>query len=53
VSRAVFATIAGAILVAALVLLVARPAVERGGWSELVLVAAILAGVLLLERRLR
>ena len=52
-SRAVFVTIAGALLVAALVLLVARPAVERGGWSELVIVAAIFAGVLLIERRLR
>ena len=53
VSRAVFVTITGALLVAALVLLVARPAVERGGWSELVIIAAIFAGVLLIERRLR
>lgn len=51
--RAAFATIAGAILMAGLVLLVARPAVERGGWSELLLVVAIFAGVLLIERRLR
>lgn len=52
-SRVVFVAIAGAILITGLLVLVARPAVERGGWGELLLVAAIFAGVLLIERRLR
>jgi hypothetical protein len=40
-------------MVAMLVFLVIRPAVERGGAGELLVIAAIFAAVLLIERWLR
>jgi len=48
-----FLVIAGAVLALFFVLVVVRPAVERGGWGELVLVFAIFAAVLAFERYLR
>ncbi|MGH2490772.1 MAG: hypothetical protein ACRDF9_04620 [Candidatus Limnocylindria bacterium] len=41
------------ILVATLLFLVVRPAVDRGGAGELLVIAAIFAAVLLIERWLR
>jgi len=41
------------ILAATLVFLVIRPAVDRGGAGELLVIAAIFAAVLLIERWLR
>jgi len=41
------------VLAAAFTLLVLRPAVERGGAGEVLLIAAFFGGVLLLERWLR
>jgi hypothetical protein len=52
-SRVVFALVAAAVLAFLLVSVVARPAVERGGWSELALVAAVAVAVLIGERWLR
>ncbi|MGH2500156.1 MAG: hypothetical protein ACRDF0_08735 [Candidatus Limnocylindria bacterium] len=52
-ARAAFVAVAGGVLALVLLLLVVRPAVERGGWSELALVAAMVVGVLLFERWLR
>jgi hypothetical protein len=40
-------------LAVTLVFLVVRPAVDRGGAGELVIIAAIFAAVLLIERWLR
>ncbi len=51
--RVVFAVVAAALLAFLLVSVVARPAVERGGWGELALVAIIAVAVLLGERWLR
>lgn len=48
-----FVIVAGLILALFFVLVVVRPAIERGGWGELALVVAIFAGVLLFERFLR
>lgn len=48
-----FVVAAGAVLALFFVLVVVRPAVERGGWAELALVFGILAAVLLFERFLR
>jgi len=41
------------VLAAALLFLVIRPAVDRGGAGELLVIAAIFAGILLVERWLR
>ncbi|HEV8229023.1 MAG TPA: hypothetical protein VGQ86_03615 [Candidatus Limnocylindria bacterium] len=41
------------VLLAVLVLLVIRPALSRGGGGELLLVAGIFLGVLVIERWLR
>jgi hypothetical protein len=43
----------GLLLATTLVFLVIRPAVDRGGAGELVVIAAIFAAVLLIERWLR
>ncbi|MEK6620657.1 MAG: hypothetical protein AABZ26_06775 [Chloroflexota bacterium] len=51
--RAVFTLVAGSLLLVTFVLLVIRPAVERGGWGELALVAAAFGAILLFERWLR
>lgn len=48
-----FVIAAGVVLGLFFVLVVVRPAVERGGWGELALVFGILAAVLLFERYLR
>ncbi|HUQ17501.1 MAG TPA: hypothetical protein VM070_06910 [Candidatus Saccharimonadales bacterium] len=48
-----FVIAAGAVLGLFFVLVVVRPAVERGGWGELALVFGIFAAVLLFERYLR
>lgn len=48
-----FVIAAGVILGLFFVLVVVRPAVERGGWGELALVFGIFAAVLLFERYLR
>ncbi|HEY8656296.1 MAG TPA: hypothetical protein VIN34_06140 [Candidatus Limnocylindria bacterium] len=48
-----FVIVAGAVLALFFVLVVVRPAVERGGWGELALVFALFAVVLLFERYLR
>ena len=45
--------VAGAALALLLVLVVARPAVERGGWGELGIVAVSIVAILLAERWLR
>jgi len=49
----VFVFVAGALLTLFFVLVVVRPAVERGGWGELALVFAIFVAVLAFERYLR
>lgn len=51
--RLVFLVLASAAIGLALVTAVVRPAVERGGWGELVAVAAAVLAVLLAERWLR
>ena len=51
--RAIFQIVAGIVFGAALLFLVVQPAVQRGGASELLIIAAIFAGVLLVERWLR
>lgn len=48
-----FVIAAGVVLSLFFVLVVVRPAVERGGWGELALVVAIFALVLVFERYLR
>jgi len=48
-----FVLAAGVVLGLFFVLVVVRPAVERGGWGELALVFGIFAAVLLFERYLR
>lgn len=48
-----FVIAAGVILALFFVLVVVRPAMERGGWGELALVFGIFAAVLLFERYLR
>ena len=52
-ARLRFVIAAGAVLAAFFLLVVVRPAVERGGWGELALVFAIGGTVLLFERYLR
>jgi hypothetical protein len=51
--RAAFMATAAAVLTLLLILTVVRPAIERGGLGEFLIVAAIFAGVLLGERWLR
>ncbi len=51
--RAAFLIASSAVLALVLVTAVIRPAVERGGVGEIVVVAAALAAVLLVERWLR
>ncbi|GAC1461776.1 MAG: hypothetical protein NVS1B1_04650 [Candidatus Limnocylindrales bacterium] len=48
-----FVIAAGVVLGLFFILVVVRPAVERGGWGELALVFGIFAAVLLFERYLR
>jgi hypothetical protein len=52
-SRLLFQIVVGVFLAATLVFLVIRPAVDRGGAVELLVIAAIFAAVLLIERWLR
>lgn len=52
-ARAAFVLAAGTGLALLLFVLVLRPAVERGGWGELLLVVLIFAAVLGFERWLR
>ena len=52
-ARLRFVIAAGAILAGFFLLVVVRPAVDRGGWGELALVFAIGGAVLLFERYLR
>jgi len=49
----VFVVLSAAVLAVVLLTAVVRPAMERGGWGELVAVAAVVAVVLLAERWLR
>ncbi len=51
--RAIFATAAGIVLAVLLFLVVAQPAVERGGWGELAVVGVSILAILLAERWLR
>ncbi len=48
-----FQIVVGVILVTTLLFLVIRPAVERGGAGELLIIAGIFAAILLIERWLR
>lgn len=48
-----FVIAAGVVLGVFFVLVVVRPAIERGGWGELALVFGIFAAVLVFERYLR
>lgn len=52
-SRRAFALVAGSILAIALFVLVVQPAVERGGWGELIAIAVAVVAALLFERWLR
>ncbi|MBI2774144.1 MAG: hypothetical protein HYX56_06610 [Chloroflexi bacterium] len=52
-ARSAFALAAGAVLVVLILVLVVQPAVERGGWGEVVLVAAAFVLALAVERWLR
>jgi len=49
----VFQIVVGVVLVTTLLFLVIRPAVERGGAGELLIIAGIFAAILLIERWLR
>ena len=51
--RRAFVVVAGSVLATAMVLLVVRPAVERGGAGEVVLILAFVGAVLVVERWLR
>lgn len=51
--RAVLMLAASAVFAVVLFTAVVRPAVERGGWSELLLIAGAFAAILLVERWLR
>jgi hypothetical protein len=51
--RRAFIVAAGALLVLVFVLVVVRPGVERGGIQEVLIIAAIFAAILLVERYLR
>jgi hypothetical protein len=52
-SRLLFQIVVGAVLATTLLFLVIRPAVDRGGAGELLVIAGIFAAVLLVERWLR
>jgi uncharacterized membrane protein len=52
-SRLVFQIVVGVFMAATLLFLVIRPAVDRGGGVELLVIAGIFAAVLLTERWLR
>jgi hypothetical protein len=52
-SRVVFQIVVGVVLLATLLFLVIRPAVDRGGAGELLIIAGIFAAILLIERWLR
>ena len=52
-SRLLFQIVVGVVLVTTLLFLVIRPAVERGGAGELLIIAGIFAAILLIERWLR
>jgi len=52
-SRLVFQIVVGVFMAATLLFLVIRPAVDRGGAVELLVIAGIFAAVLLTERWLR
>ena len=52
-ARSGFQLVAGAVLAVLVVLVVVRPAVERGGWGELGIVVVAFAAILLAERWLR
>ena len=51
--RFAFLLVAAAVLGAALLTVVVRPAVERGGWGEVVGLALVVLVVLLAERWMR
>jgi hypothetical protein len=51
--RAIFLLVASAVMAVVLFTAVVRPALERGGVGELVLIAAAFALILLVERWLR
>ncbi len=51
--RAVFLIVASAVFAVVLFTAVVRPAIERGGFGELLLVAGAFLGILLVERWLR
>ena len=51
--RRAFTVAAGSVLLLVLGLLVVRPAIERGGTQELLIIVAIFAAILLFERYLR
>lgn len=52
-SRLVFQIVVGIVMALMLIVFVIQPAVARGGFGELLIVAAIFAAVLLIERWLR
>ena len=52
-ARTAFVLVSGAVLAFLLFAVVLRPAVERGGWGELALLALGVVAVLLVERWLR
>lgn len=52
-ARATFVLIAGTVLLLSLLAFVVRPAIERGGIGEIVLVGVFFGAVLLFERWLR
>ena len=52
-SRAIFQVVGGIVFASALLFLVILPAIQRGGASELLIIAGIFATVLLAERWLR
>ncbi len=52
-SRLAFQIIVGVLMGVLLILFVIQPAVARGGWGELVIIAGIFAAILLLEWWLR
>jgi len=51
--RRAFVVGAGSLLLLIFALVVIRPAVERGGFGEVLIIVAIFAAVLLVERYLR